>query len=60
MTQVYILNMANHELLRKIAAEQKRLEKFGEYASPLLTRYFKEEEELHQMIYNAEQEIEKA
>jgi len=54
MTQAYILNMANRELLRKIARETEILQESGRDTSATLERYYKEEEELHQMIMDAE------
>jgi hypothetical protein len=54
MTQAYILNMANHELLNKIEQEKEILNKSGRKTSPRLERYYEEEKELHQMILEAE------
>ncbi len=56
MKKAYILNMANHELLRKIEFEEGTLKINPEntIAKVRLERYWAEEKELHAMILEAE------
>ena len=56
MKKAYILNMANHELLRKIETEENHLKEYPESTISIarLKRYHQEEKELHEMILEAE------
>jgi hypothetical protein len=62
MTKAYILNMANHELMRKIEVEENHLKARPEdtIAPARLERFWAEEKELHAMILEAERTEEKA
>lgn len=56
MKMAYILNMANHELLRKIETEENHLKEYPESIISIarLERYHQEEKELNEMILEAE------